>query len=787
MEEWVSQLQQMAAGALRPVDGKLNLDGLKQEVEIITDRAGCPHVYASETDDLYFAQGYLHATERLWQIDFTRRVALGRLAEILGEVVLPLDRFFRTIGINRMVRAGTPNVDPITEQIVRPYHAGFSAGIDSQPYPVEYQFLSLEPDFPADRDQGETIFAIGLLMSFLLSPNWDLELLRSWLTAAVGPERARLLSAFAQPGSPSTIVGTGQFPGMVKILLDAANAAGKGPGIGSNNWVVSGSRTTTGMPILCNDPHLKIQMPGIWMQMHLTGPDIDATGVTLPGVPGVAIGHNRHIAWGFTNTQADIIDLRLERLSDEGTHYEFEEESRPLEVIDEPILVRHESEPRPFEVKATRNGPLIHSTVVGTINPEVKEDAIGQAMSLRWLQAELPFSLESSYLLNRAGNWEQFREAAAAWPIAGQNMVYADVDGNIGYQLTGTVPKRSMIGTGATPTPGWNSEADWQGSVPFEELPSAFNPETGFIATANNKMVDNDYPYIITGDWEPPHRINRIVALLSDKEKMSVQDMIDIQLDTHSSIAEALMPLLLGATLEEPVNHPARKTIQEWDLRMDADSAGALVFAVWASRVAANLFRAKLGDELFEVYFSKRGWTTLWGFDAMTEILINPSANWVGGDGTDNHAAADGLIARSFTEAIGEIEKLVGDRPDGWRWGAVHRLHLQHSLASAMPPLADLLSWGPVESPGADDTINRGVFNPQENYNSSAISSYRQIIDLADFDRSLGILPGGNSGNPASPHYKDQADLWLKGEYLPLPFSRAAVEENAEGRLFLEP
>lgn len=787
MEEWVSQLEQMAAGALRPIDGKLNLDGLKQEVEIVTDRAGCPHVYASETEDLYFAQGYLHATERLWQTDFTRRVALGRLSEILGEAVLPLDKFFRTIGINRMVREGIKKVDPITEQVARPYHAGFSAGIASQPFPVEYQFLSLEPDFPTDYDQGETIFSIGLLMSFLLSPNWDLELLRSWLNDAVGPERARLLSGFAQSGSPSTIIGTGQFPGMIKSLLDAASAAGKGPGIGSNNWVVSGSRTTTGMPLLCNDPHLKIQMPGIWMQMHLTGPDIDVTGVTLPGAPGVVIGHNRRIAWGFTNTQADIIDLRVERLSDDSTHYEFEGETKPLEVIDEPVLVRYESEPRPFEVKATRNGPLIHSTVVGTINPEVKEDAIGGAISLRWVQADLPFSLGSSYLLNRAENYKQFREAAATWPVAGQNMVYADVDGNIGYQFTGAVPNRSASGTGASPAPGWNSDADWQGTIPFEELPRAFNPEAGFIATANNKMVEADYPYVITGDWEPPHRINRIVALLSDKEKMSVQDMIDIQLDTHSSIAEGLIPLFLGATLEEAVEHPARTAIQEWDLRMDAGSAGALVFAVWASRVAANLFGAKLGEDLFEVYFSKRAWTTLWGFDAMTEILTNPSAYWVGGDGTDNRAAADALIARSFTEAIKEVEELVGEDPDGWRWGAVHRLHLQHALASAMPPLADLLSWGPMESPGGDDTVNRGIFNPGENYNSSAISSYRQIIDLADFDRSLAILPGGNSGNPASPHYKDQADLWLRGEYLPMPFSRAAVEESSQGRLFLEP
>lgn len=789
MDDWLTPLAEHARRALRPIDGKLEAVGLHSEVEVLTDTWGVPHVFASSLDDLYFAQGYLHAAERLWQVELTTRLAQGRLSEILGELTLPLDRFFRTLLIGRKAREFVGRMDDTTRRILGPYDRGFRAGAEAFPRPVEYEILQVDPEIPRSFEEaGLSAFSIAMLMAFTLSANWELELLRYRIAQVAGPNVARRLTPFVGAEPPSVVPASKEFAGIVRDLTDLASRAGRAAGIGSNNWVVSGDKSTTGKPLLANDPHLKIQTPAIWMEMHLSSPEMNVAGVSLPGVPGVILGHNEGIAWGFTNTGADNEDLYLERLSEDAGSYLFRGEWHPVEVISEEIQVRNEPDSRIHDVRVTRHGPLITSVMQGTVNTVVKENVVGDAMAFRWVHHDVVPSLAPIEDMNRATGWDEFREAVRKWPSPGQNMVYADVDGNIGYQFTGQVPVRPPGVSGTVPLPGWTGEHEWQGTIPFDDLPTAFNPDCGYIATANNRMVDLDYPHYVTHDWEPNFRIKRIVELLTAREKHSAEDFARIQMDTNSGIAADLLPLLLRqANGGDQPTSAALQRLQEWDLQMTPGSVGASIFAVWVTKIADALFKEKLGEELYDSYFRVRGWTTLWAYECMREVMENPEQFWVGGDGADNQAALRSLAIEALESALGELESRFGKNPDEWRWGRLHQIHFRHPIATALPALDELLSIGPFEAPGADDTVNRGVFNPGEDYSVGAISSYRQIIDLADFDRSMAVITTGNSGNPASPHYRDQAGMWLEGRYHEMPFSRPAVEESCIGTLRLLP
>ena len=787
MEDWVLGLKEAAKTALRPVEGRVPIEGLQAEAEVFTDRWGVPHVFAKSARDAYAAQGYLHAAERLWELDFLRRASQGRLAEIVGEPGLPLDRFFRTLGTGRIAKKKAKEYDEESRELSRHYHSGVQAAMKTLPPPVEYQLLGITPEFPDDFEQAIIDgISISLMMSFQLSANWPFELLRAELAAHLGPERARELAPMIGVESPEVAISDPGFPNVAQQLRDAAYGAGLRRGMGSNNWVVAGSKTTTGKPLLANDPHLLVQMPAIWMEMHLSCPEFDVAGVSLPGLPGIAIGHNRRIAWGFTNTQADVADVYVERLSADGKTYEFKGAQKPVKRRREKIFVRGEAKPRIHEVRETRHGPLITSMIAGGTSPEVVEDRITETVALRWIQADLPISLRATMGMNRASNWEEFRAAVRLWPIAGQNMVYADVDGNIGYQFTGTVPIRAK-GSGVAPVPGWTGEYEWKGTIPFDDLPHSYNPERGYIATANHRMVDVDYPYHLTHDWEMPHRARRIVALLTAKEKLDHADFKAIHMDTFSGIAAELVPSFLQAEIAGERETEAVKHVETWDMHLDKDSIGASIFNAWFSRVAEAMFAERLGPKLWEEYWPRKSWTTNWAYDAVRDIIASPQAFWVGGDGGDNAGERDRLIGRALTAAIADLEARLGPDIADWRWGRLHRVHFRHTIANAIPALDELLSAGPFEVGGGDDTVNRGVLHPSEGFADGAIASWRQIIDLSDFDASEGIITTGNSGNPASEHYADQSPMWATGEYHPLPFTRGAVEAASKGTLVLSP
>jgi penicillin G amidase len=788
VEEWVAALGEYAKTALRPVDGRVTLPGLREDAEIFTDRWGVPHVYARNLDDMYFAQGWLIAAERMWQVDFTRRLAQGRLAEIVGEPGLPTDRFFRTIGLWRIARKLKDKIDDQSARIASAYHAGFLAAARSLPKPIEYQILGLEPEFSDDLgDAYVDGMCVGLLQAFVLSTNWPFELIRAEIARRLGPEVMRTLAPFTGAEAPIAVPQSPAFPSVVRQLTEAARNCGAArAGLGSNNWVISGAKSVTGKPLLANDPHLSVQMPAIWYEIHLCSPGLEVAGVTIPGIAGVIIGHNRQIAWGFTNSWADVEDLYLERLSEDGTRYEYKGKWHPVRRVREKIFVRGEAKPRIHEVRLTRHGPLLTDMIAGTSDPHVVEGFIKDPLALRWIHADKPVPQSAIQALNRASNWEKFRAAAEQWPSAGQNMVYADVDGHIGYQYTGTVPIRAR-GSGAAPLPGWTGQHEWIGTIPFEELPSVLNPPQGFLATANHRVADLDYPHYLTNDYEPPERIRRIVQLLTEKERLSSDDYARMHSDTHSGVAEDLVPLFLRAHVTDGREAEAFKYVETWDRRLEADSVGGAVFNVWLYSLSEMLFREKLGGDLFDLYHRLKSLGLAWAYDALRDILRNPEARWVGGDGNDNAGARDALLGRALVRACEDLEARFGPDVSTWRWGRLHQIFFRHAIARAAPPLDELMSAGPYEAPGGDDTLNRGVFTPGEDYADGAVAGWRQIIDLEDFDRSLGVITTGQSGNPASPHHHDQCDLWLHGKYHPLPFSRAAVESAAEGKLTLSP
>ena len=786
MEQWVEALREHAASALRPTEGTLTVDGPDGAIEIVTDTWGVPHVYASSRDDALFAQGWLHAAERLWQIEFTVRAATGRLAEIVSIAGLSLDKFFRTLGIGRLAREWARSADEVTREIAASYHAGFVAAATALPRPVEFEFLDLDPTIPESiEDTIASSFAFVGLMGFTLSTNWPFELLRAELARHLGIERARELTPFVGAESPVAVPSSPSFPGTAQALRAIAHDAGGVHGIGSNNWVVAGSKTNTGTPILCNDPHLLVQMPAIWMEMHLDAPGLRVAGLTLPGIPGIVIGHNERIAWGFTNTGADVEDLYLERLDETRTRYEYDGRWRDLATIEEKIFVRGEADPLLHVVHETHHGPLLTGWIAAGSQPVVLEDRIRDPLALRWILRETPPSMAGLIGMNTASNWAEFRAAAALWPTAGQNMVYADVDGNIGYQFTGTIPIRGK-GAGSAPLPGWDPAYEWTGTIPFDDLPSSFNPERGFIATANHRMVDLDYPHYLTNDWELGHRIRRITALLTERETLGIDDMKRIQADTFSGVAADLVPLFLCADVSGDREAEALASVQAWDLRLERESVGGAIFNAWFARVAELLLADKLGAELWNEFYPRKGWTTNWIYESVRDIIQNPQAFWVGGGG-DNLAARDALLGRALSSAVADLTGRLGEDMSGWRWGRLHQVHFAHVLAVPIPSLHGLLSAGPFEAAGGDDTINRGVIFPGEGFVDGAIPSARLIVDLGDFDRSEAVITTGVSGNPASPHYRDQAELWARGDYHPMPFTREAVEKSAKARLSIEP
>ncbi|MFN8233630.1 MAG: penicillin acylase family protein [Actinomycetota bacterium] len=772
MSDFAEQLRAMAAASLFPEEGELEAPGLSAPVEVLRDRWGVPYLTAGSQDDLWFAQGFLTAGERLFQLDLILRTANGRLSEVFADRTLDDDRFARTIGFHTAGARIAATWDERSRAMHERFRAGVFAWVEAMPAePIEYTLLDLEPDLPRDEAAWAAAF---VYLAWTLSGNWDTELLRAWIDERLGVEGVRTLLPPLPEDGP--VLAAGAMHGR---LLDAAPRA---KGQGSNDWVVSGERTASGKPMLANDPHLLALQPSPWIELHLHAPGYEARGVALTFSPGVLLGATAHHAWGVTNVTGDVQDLYVERLNQDGTAAEFDGAWEPLTIRREEISVRGDAEPVVVDVRETRHGPILDSYVEGELPAVTKPLPPGPVYALRWTGHERAFPPSLALDAAAATDFASFRRAAAGLECPGQNMVYADVDGTIGYQCTGAYPVRRAGGHTA-PVPGWTGANEWEGLVPFDELPWCEDPERGFVATANNRIHDAGYPHRIGDDFHTPYRARRITELLLATERHDVASFARIQADTVSLPTRTTLPFLeLDPSTDG--QRAALALLAEWDGDMAATSAAAAVFNAWCRHLARRILEPRLGDDLFRAYHA---WREVFQCEVLPALLRDPPAGWFGEEeGEAPHAARDRLLLAALDDALVELADALGPDPSGWTWGALHRVRLAHPLA-ALPGLEPLFTAVDAPFGGDEQTVAQGGFDGRDGYAVAVIPSWRAVYDLDDLDRSMGVLPTGVSGNPASPHWSDQAELWLAGELHPLPFTRPAVEAAAVAALRLVP
>lgn len=789
------------AGALallrRPLPrlaGMLALPGLAAPVEVIRDRWGVPHLYAGNNRDLFMAQGYVHAQERLWQMELQRRTGHGHLAEAFGPVALDSDRFLRTLGFSRIARREAELLTDETREALAAYVAGVNAFLDAnrRRLPVEFAILRLAPR----RWEIADVLVWGKVMALNLSENWTSEVLRARIVAAVGPERAALLDPTYPEDHPLTIPAgaryTAEIGGRALEGSEATRpfAGGADAGRGSNAWVVGGARTASGKPLLANDPHLALQLPSLWYTIHLNGGDYAVAGASIPGAPGVVIGHNARIAWGVTNGMTDVQDLYLERFDPadpSGRRYEFRGRWEEAEIVREEIAVRagRATATVTEEVRITRHGPIV-SGLIPRREPSPDGAGDDQPLALRWNALE-PTRLTAAVLaLNRARDWDEFRAALRDWVVPAQNFVYADVDGHIGYALGGDVPVRAR-GDGRLPVPGWTGEWEWTGIIPHDELPHALDPVDGVVVTANNRIAGADYPHALHAEWFSGYRARRIRDLLDATPRHDAASFAHIQADRCSLPGLAFAALADRLPAETPVARAARAALAAWDGDLTPDSVAGLIYAT-LRRHTLRCAYAEVGGTLDAVtglgvfaatpasaYLTRALPAVLRRLRDRDDAWLPQGQTW------------DGVLRDAWGATLAELQGRYGEDVAAWRYGREHTLTLRHPLGAA-PALARLFNRGPFPTGGDIDTVCMGhtAVSPL-GFPSYTAPVYRQVCDLADWDRSRAIHPTGQSGHPASRRYTDYFQAWLAVEDYPLLWSRPAVEAAAEHRLALVP
>ena len=767
-------------------EGSLRMRGLSAPVEVLRDPWGVPHIYARNTPDLIFAQGFIHAQELLWQMDFNRRLVAGRLSEILGAVSIPFDRWMRTLTMRRVAESEVDLLDGENRLLAERYADGVNACMESEPLPLEFRLLNFKPEPWTIADSLSWV----KMMCWSLCVNWEAEILRARLIDRLGAEAAASLEPAVPPEWVRVIPPGVDYSCISSTTVERAaqsrqfTGPGSRQGIGSNNWVLSGIRTDTGMPILANDMHLGMSAPAIWFENHLISDDLHVTGVSFAGLPLVIAGHNERLAWGFTNGFPDVQDLYMEHLrrTPAGkTQYECRGEWLEADILQEDIQVK-DADPVVEEVIITRHGPIINSLI--------ESEKWETPLALRWTALDKANTFQTLLDMNRASSCEEFREALRGWLYPTQNIVYTDRQENIGYSFPGNIPIRAK-GNGAVPAPGWTGEYEWTGYIPYEELPHLFNPKPGYIASANNRVVDDGYPYWVSPDYCTSGRARRIVELIEEKGKLSVEDIKAMHMDQVSILARETMGRVADIESNDPELAPLFQLFQNWDGELSLDSPKATIYEVFTRSLIVKLTRPKLGD--LAPRYAGKGPTpvlaegSIFGEHSqewLLETLSNPASTWWN---TVDGRSREDLITEAMAGAVDHLKKTCGPSIEDWTWGKAHGLTFGHTLGG-VKPLDRIFNRGPYPIGGDGTTIwasGSNVMNPNDHRMIGP--PFRFIADLSDWNRSLGILVPGQSGHPASEHYDDNIKGFFKGEYHPMLFDREQVTNQSKSRLTLEP
>jgi penicillin amidase len=775
-------------------DNKLSI--LSQPVTVYRDEYGVPHVFAQNEDDLWRAAGYVTAQDRLWQMDLNRRAVRGTLSEIFGETALPKDKFLRTWGFHRLAKRIAENISPESRRALTAYAEGVNRFIAENQHrlPLEFSLLRYKPD----EWQIEDSIGYIRLMGFILNFSWFFEPALGKVADQYGMPMAMEIFPAVLENSPSIVpeipkrIGA-RLDDFVRLAFDTRARLGAPSAVlGSNSWAVSGSRSATGKPILANDPHLGLNLPSIWYEMHLIAgapgaESVDVAGVTFPGLPGVVLGHNRAVAWGFTHGMIDDLDFYLEKINPANPdEYWLDGGWKKMEIIEEYIPVK-DSDPVLFKIRATAHGP-----VASSINDAARYDSL--AVSFRWTGFEPTDEFYAIHRLNRAKTWDEFQQAMRHYAVPNQNVIYADTAGNIGYYSCGRVPIR-RDGKGYLPYRGWENAGDWIGVIPFEQMPHVYNPPQQYVATANNLIAGKNFPYYLSNAWEPSSRIERITELITATPQSSVETFMAMQNDVVSTHARRMLPLLLGmldssavaqaggngtALSEEEKN--ARTLLAAWDANETPESMPAALFQVWTQELLLATIKDELGDTLFKAYAA---WSSL-AIRALEYLVRHPESPWFDNRATPAVETAPEIVLASYRRALQFLHAQLGDLMVDWQWGKIHQLTLEHALGKQRP-FNDLFNAGPFPCGGSPDTINKGEYRLHDPFAVDAGPSVRRIVDLSNPEVAWSVIPGGQSGQAFSAHYKDQVELWRQGKYRQLSMRRDEITATSRSTLVLQP
>lgn len=770
--------------ALPQTEGTLAVSGLSEPVQVVRDEWGIVHIYAENELDLFFAQGFTVAQDRMWQMEMFRRAPSGRMAEVVGEQALFMDTFNRNMRMRQMAELIWEQMDDASRTILQSYSDGINAYLEEHKnaLPIEYKIMRLKPEPWTPIDS----LVWGTAISSQLSSNRQAEPLRAQIVAAVGIEGMNMLLPFSAADTPITVPeGVNNYAGLEQLdltpLMQVDDLFGSPvQGVGSNSWVVDGSLTESGMPILANDIHIGLTMPSIWHGVGLHGGRFDVVGFTLPGVPGVITGHNADIAWGITNFGSDAQDYYVERLDDvmKPTQYLYDDEWLDLKHIQEVVEVRGQK-PTTVDIYMTHHGPII--------NYFLEQSDISQPMALRWVQHEGSTLFVSILQLNTASNWEDFQAALENWDTPGQNFFYADKDGNIGYQAAGKIPLRPN-GNGRLPVPGWKSENEWQGYIPFEELPSAYNPSVGMLLSANHRVEPEGYPYYLSDSYTPGYRAQQIEDLLQEYAPLSIADMDAIQEDTYSPQAALLISYLDVVEAQTPLEEEALTALRAWDLHTDIEGAGASVYEAWHMRLLANTVTDELGEATAQWYIGGhyiRHATQ--HVPMLVDMMSDPNHAWFDNINTPEVETRDDIVQQSFEEAVAWLTRLQGENIESWEWGIIHSVTFPHQPFNQIPLLKNFFNSETYPMRGGNFSVYTNSYDWLNPFKVWIVSSARHITDMNNFSDSMMLGSTGQNMNLLSPHREDVVKLWQAGTMYPMSFSDEDVAAVHESTLILEP
>jgi len=732
--------------ALPQTDGRVVLAGPRAEIRIERDADGVPRIIAQNDEDLSFGLGFVHAQERLFQMELQRRYGAGRLSEIFGPQAVAVDRQMRVLGLYRAAEAEIPFLSTEMNHALDTYAAGVNAFLTSRRGALPPEFLVLgfapEPWRPADS------LVWGKLMAVQLGGNYRGELLRARMARTIPAADLEFLYPDYPRGAPTTLAEMAPiYRQMALDELYEALPALVGPIYASNNWVVDGVHSASGKPILANDPHLAFGSPGFWYLARLETPQHQITGATAAGVPLVVIGHNERIAWGFTTTTADVEDLFVEQVdpADPG-RYLTPQGSAPFQSRHETVVVKGAA-PVEITIRETRHGPVLSDA----LPPGAADRGFVLALAATFT---IPGdrSAEALWEVNRAADWPSFRAALRQFVGPVQNIVYADVDGTIGFIAPGQVPIRRR-GQGWLPAPGWTGSHDWTGFIPFDALPTAINPPSGHFVTANNKIVPDNYPYFLSRDWDLPNRAERIEALLAATPVQTAASSAAIQADTFSLMAERLVPLMTGTVTQNPATREMVERLRNWDFRMDMDKVEPLLFTAWLREFSRSILFGRFGDAVSD-YWDLR--------PRVMEAVLTERPDWCDDPKRPGEESCGSRLAEALEATLARLGRDYGSDMAQWQWRRAHVAVFANSVFSRIPMLRDWLRIA-IPTPGAYDTLNRGPSTIRDDttpFEQRFGAGLRMIADLASPEDARMITAPGQSGDPLSAHYADLLQRW---------------------------